>query len=224
MVALATALPLNSVIAVMGQQLSDGGSRFDLSPQEIAPDPLAQGPLAQDPLANYTKSTFVQYLNSMFRLSGGIYKPVDVTLTEVTDMQPANTPTEPGKECFTLLFRGESIALPQGTYTVDHAALGRFALFLVPAGADANGAQGYLATINRLPYYYPVGPRAGKRSGSMRAETIPAPPRTSPNQPRNPPGTVAPVPVAPAPNGKPSKQRVPRKLRGDYFSETDFDQ
>jgi hypothetical protein len=40
--------------------------------------------------------------------------------------------------------------LLQDTYEVRHSALGTFALFLVPSGADARGAQGYVATINRL--------------------------------------------------------------------------
>lgn len=206
MVALATALPLNSVVA---QQFSDGGNRIDMNP----------GELAQDPLANYTRSTFVQYLNSIFRLSGGIYQPVDVTLTEVTDMMPANTTQAAGRECFSLLFRGEAVALPQGTYTVEHASLGRFALFLVPAGADARGVQGYLATINRLSYESSTtpAPPATKRSGSMKTEKT-EPIKTTPAQPSNPAGIVPSAPAA-----KPTKPKVPKKIRnnGDYLPETD---
>lgn len=197
---LAAAVPLNSAITVMGQQFSDGGSQVDLNPQE----------LAQDPLANYTKSTFLQYLNSIFRLSGGIYKPVDVTLTDVTDMVPAKTTPEPGRECFALLFRGESIALPQGTYTVDHAALGRFALFLVPVGEDDNGAQGYLATINRLPYrsFIIISPPGSKRSRVMTPSATPLTPKTKVNQP-------GPAPtVTPAPSKQPPKKTLPKKNRG----------
>ena len=205
LVALAAAVPLNSAIAVMGQQFSDGGSQFDLSPQEVAADPLA----------NYTKATFQQYLNSIFRFSGGIYKPVDVTLTDVADMLPAKAPVEPGKECFTLLFRGESIALPQGTYTVDHTALGRFALFLVPVGSDNNGVQGYLATINRLPYRSSISPPGSKRSGVM---TPPAAPKTRVNQ-------LGPAPtVKPAPTTQPPKKKLPKKNRGEYELEGLLDQ
>jgi len=207
LVALATALPLNSVVA---QQLSDGGNLIDLNPAE----------LAQDPLANYTKSTFVQYLNSIFRLSGGIYQPVDVTLTEVTDMMPANTPQAPGRECFSLLFRGEAVALPQGTYTVEHASLGRFALFLVPAGTDARGVQGYLATINRLSYESSTtpAPPATKRTGSMKTEKTIDPVKTTPAQPTNPASSAPSAPAA-----KPTKPKVPKKIRnnGDYLPETD---
>lgn len=214
LVALATALPLNSVV---GQQFSDGGNRVDFNPAE----------LAQDPLANYTKSTFVQYLNSVFRLSGGIYQPVDVTLTEVTDMMPANTTQAAGRECFSLLFRGEAIALPQGTYTVEHASLGRFALFLVPVGADARGVQGYLATINRLSYESSTtsAPSGTKRSGSMKTEKT-DPVKTTPTQPSQPTSSPATNPagtVPSAPAAKPTKPKVPKKIRnnGDYLPETD---
>ena len=97
-----------------------------------------------DPLANYTKATFVSYLNSIFQLQTGSGS-VAVTLLQVEDMEAP----EDG-ECFSLLFRGGSQALPQNTYTMEHSALGTFKLFLVPTGADSNGAQGYLATINRV--------------------------------------------------------------------------
>lgn len=102
-------------------------------------------PLAQtDPLIHYSKSSFSSYLNSIFQIqtAAGV---VAVTLGKVDDM-----PAPQGGECFSLLFRGGSQALKQNTYVVVHPALGTFQLFLVPAGVDQNGAQGYLATINRL--------------------------------------------------------------------------
>jgi hypothetical protein len=40
--------------------------------------------------------------------------------------------------------------LPQDTYIVECGALGSFALFLVPGGADENGKQSYVANVNRL--------------------------------------------------------------------------
>jgi hypothetical protein len=98
-----------------------------------------------DPLANYTKSTFVSYLNSVFQIQTGSGN-VAVTLTSVDD-RPAPT----GGECFSLLFVGGSTPRNQNTYVVSHPALGTFNLFLVPAGADENGAQKSVATINRLP-------------------------------------------------------------------------
>ena len=98
-----------------------------------------------DPLANYTKSSFVSYLNSVFQIQTASGN-VAVTLTSVDDMPAPN-----GGECFSLLFVGGSQARPQNTYVVTHPALGTFNLFLVPAGSDENGAQKSVATINRLP-------------------------------------------------------------------------
>ena len=97
-----------------------------------------------DPLAYYSKATFVSYVNSTFQIQAAS-GAVDATLVSVSDM-PAPT----GGECFALLFVGGSTALQQNTYSVVHSALGTFQLFLVPAGADSNGAQQCRATINRL--------------------------------------------------------------------------
>jgi len=97
-----------------------------------------------DPLGNYSKASFTSYLNSVFQLQTSIGL-VAVTLARVDDM-----PAPKGGECFALSFRGGSRALPQNTYMITHPSLGTFALLLVPSGSDQNGAQGYLATINRL--------------------------------------------------------------------------
>jgi len=99
-----------------------------------------------DALSNYSKATFESYLQSIFQLhaTSGI---VEVTLVEVGDL-----PGSSGGECFSLQFRGGSQPLKQGSYQLDHAALGSFTLLLVPSGSDSNGAQGYVATINRLSY------------------------------------------------------------------------
>jgi len=101
-------------------------------------------PIQTDPLGNYSKSAFVSYLNSIFQVQtvSGI---VEVSLAKVDDMLSSK-----GGECFSLLFRGGRQALTQDTYVVVHPALGTFRLFLVPGGSDQNGAQEYLATINRL--------------------------------------------------------------------------
>jgi hypothetical protein len=135
-----------------------------------------------DPLANYTKATFISYLNSVFQLHT-VSGVVAVTLLRVDDMAPAK-----GGECFSLLFRGGSRALGQDTYTIDHAALGTFKLLLVPAGTDDNGAQGYLATINRLTYVEAQAPAPGGKPAKrtwMENSTKPtnaSPPPTSPAQ------------------------------------------
>jgi hypothetical protein len=112
-----------------------------------------------DPLSYYTQATFNQYLNSVFRLHGAVN--VDVTLANVVDTLPLKVSRNGGRESFVLHFRGGAAQLPQGTYPVEHAALGTFKLFLVPAVPDDNGAQGYTATINRLAH-------TGKLQGPSR--------------------------------------------------------
>jgi hypothetical protein len=99
---------------------------------------------SDDPLANYSKATFLSYVESVFEIQTQ-YGALEVTLVSVRDM-PAAT----GGECFSLLFRGGGTELKQNTYEVQHAALGTFQLFLVPGGADQTGTQQYVATINRL--------------------------------------------------------------------------
>ena len=165
-------------------------------------------PAQSDPLGNYSKATFTSYLNSIFQLQtvSGI---VAVTLTQVDDM-----PAPKGGECFSLLFRGGSRALLQDTYTITHPSLGTFALLLVPSGSDQNGAQGYVATINRLS----PADLANMAAPSRASRTMPS--VTSPNTP-SPPTTTSPsvvtptvtpvapvvVPVTPAPARKPRKHR-----------------
>ena len=141
-----------------------------------------------DPLSTYTKATFRSYLKSIFELHT-VYGIVAVTLLEVRDM-----PSAPGGECFSLLFRGGSRPLRQETYVLVHPSLGTFSLLLVPAGSDRNGAQGYLATINRLSYSDLLNNPAPKGSGSKRKTATPtgsspaSPPETPPETaPGNPP-------------------------------------
>jgi hypothetical protein len=113
---------------------------------------LAQGQIApiSDPLSNYTQATFEQYVNSIFTLRR--FVTVEVVLEKVEDTLSPKVSRAGGRESFTLHFRGGGTALRQDTYVLDHPALGTFSLFLVPSGADENGAQGYVAVINRLAY------------------------------------------------------------------------
>ena len=192
--ALFAAVPLKNVL---GQRWTDQSDNPGAGSQD-----------QNDPLANYTKATFISYLNSVFQLHtiSGI---VAVTLLKVDDMAPPK-----GGECFSLLFRGGSRAHGQDTYTIDHAALGTFKLLLVPTGTDSNGAQGYLATINRLTYVEALVPapkgKPAKRTW-MENSTTPtnaSPPPTSPAQAPSP-GTVTPKerPKPPRKNKKPSLKR-----------------
>ena len=138
-----------------------------------------------DQLANYTKATFISYLNSVFALHT-VTGIVGITLLRVDDM-----PSAKGGECFSLLFRGGSRTLRQDSYTLVHPSLGTFQLLLVPVGTDDNGAQGYLATINRLSYVdalanpAPTRSSTTQRSGSTTRTATPLPANGPPAQPTN---------------------------------------
>ena len=166
------------------------GQRIHTSPDE-SPVDQAQ---TNDPLSNYTKATFASYINSVFVFRVvGVRKDIEVTLMQVSDMIAA-----PGGECFSLLFRGGGPALRQNTYTVEHPALGTFKLFLVPVGTDDSGAQGYLATINRLSYKAAMTPPpSGKPSGKAKP--------AAPAQPQNNPQRT----TTPADSPKPIKKKQP---------------
>ena len=158
---------------------------------------LVQGAIqSNDPLANYTQATFTQYINSIFRLHG--FRTVEVTLEKVEDTLPANVSRDGGRESFVLHFRGGSVELPQNTYTVEHAALGTFQLFLVPNGVDQNGAQSYVATINRLAY--------ATKTKTPKAMPRKAVPSSAPKTESSAPTKVTPDSKTPGAGEKPKPQ------------------
>src|SRR3989442_3111007 len=163
------------------------GQRIRKSPDDNPVDEAAQ---INNALSNYTKATFVSYINSVFLFRAvGVRRDIEVTLMQVSDMTAA-----PGGECFSLLFRGGGESeLRQNTYTVEHPALGTFKLFLVPVGTDDNGAQGYLATINRLSHKDAMTPPpTGKPSGKSRP-TAPTQPQNKPQRTTNPADSPKPI-------------------------------
>src|SRR5256885_17034478 len=85
--------------------------------QEVSGGSMTQA----DPLSFYTQSTFLQYVNSVFRLHG--FTIVDVTLEKVEDTLPATTSRAGGRESFILHFRGGNRGLAQNTFTLQHPAL-----------------------------------------------------------------------------------------------------
>src|SRR5258706_8648256 len=188
LVALSAVIPLN--VAGQAQKGRDG-------------NPIDQNKdVAADPLSMYTRSTFSSYLNSIFRLYTG-YSAIDVALVEVKDLAPGAKTAETGAECFSLLFRGGSVALKQNTYKIEHPSLGAFPLFLTPGTADDNGAQSFVAIINRLPYSEAQRPAPTRLS---KGHVI-----VAPQQP------VTPAPVrtnTPAPTTTPPKKTKPSKRNG----------
>ena len=149
--AVAAGMSLKPGLTVLGQNL---------------PGKLSPG--STDPLANYTQATFTQYVGSIFTLSSRVR--IELTLTKVVDSLPRKVLRTGGRESFELHFRGGAAALPQDTYVMEHPALGTFMMFLVPSGTDDNGAQGYIAVINRLSFAAkPLTPGIPRKSERNRA-------------------------------------------------------
>lgn len=105
---------------------------------------------------------FLPYMYTDFSF-GGIGVPEAVLrLDRMEDTRPAGiSPKVRGKECFMLTFKGSRrTPLVQGTYEIEHFALGSFQLFITvgrvtPADRDIS----YYAVINR---YIPANVTAGE--------------------------------------------------------------
>jgi hypothetical protein len=158
-IALAAAIPLSITGVASGQ---DRSGRINAPTGDF---PLPQESY-QDPVIYFRKSTFSPYLNTTFQIhrnaapsaqlrrnaTPGIAMPgIAVTLINVADAGSTDgrrSDGEAGKECFSLIFRASGKqALKQNIYIIEHGALGKFALFLTPAGTDTRGRY-YEAVIN----------------------------------------------------------------------------
>lgn len=99
-------------------------------------------PSRENPLDYYNKSTFEPYTNSFFQILIGGRLAAEMKLERVDELGYA------GGENFSLVFQPSSGArLPQHTYEIEHAALGKFQLFLVPVNKEID--LRYEAIIDR---------------------------------------------------------------------------
>jgi hypothetical protein len=90
-------------------------------------------------------ATYVPLVGSSFRIHRSQASALSVELVSAKAL-----PSDVG-ESFSLIFRGHGNAkLQQETYTLEHARLGRFPLFLVPVGPARRG-QDFQAIVNRIP-------------------------------------------------------------------------
>jgi hypothetical protein len=89
--------------------------------------------------ARPTAEDFRQHLGTSFGVCVQTPRPLELELAEVRDYTPqANEPG--GMERFSLFFYGPGdIMLKQGTFTLEHPALGEVILFMVPVGRDPRG-------------------------------------------------------------------------------------
>jgi hypothetical protein len=78
---------------------------------------------------------FTPYLGSTFEIYSGVGGPIDVELVRAKEREHAGARRAGPRKPFRLLFEGPGGSrLTQGTYRIEHAQLGTFALFLVPIG------------------------------------------------------------------------------------------
>jgi hypothetical protein len=122
------------------------GSRRPQTPPAITASSADQA----DILSYYNQSTFAPYVNTEFRVRVDELKVRKITLVEVKGYAGASRPETAGEECFSLFFTApSSSSFKQNTYEVEHAALGKFSLFLVPVGMRSGGKQYFEAAFNR---------------------------------------------------------------------------
>lgn len=142
-IALAAGVPLKAAITSTRTQ-PEASAQANTDRGVAAPGASA----AAAPLPFYAKATFTAQLNSSFLIHSKGSKTVEATLVQVKSMGPSPDKQAAGRECFALVFNG-GVKLPQDVYSLEHAALGKFSLLLVPNGKDKKGWY-YEALINRL--------------------------------------------------------------------------
>ena len=106
--------------------------------------------VGRDALSRLGIDSFLPYVNTdfTFRLPRGTAL---LRLTDLSDSRPVDSPTRKLKqENFVLTFASRGrVTLQQGTYHVEHFALGSFDLFITQ-GAVTSSQRSYTAVINRV--------------------------------------------------------------------------
>lgn len=143
----------NGVIAAaaVGSSLTVSKNVFGQKNGDFANAVQTSESLPFDLLAQRNKETFSQFLGTSFFISGQARR-ASFTLSEVRDLQnykDASYAPSGTRESFRLLFQGSRDALPEGTYSFAHDALGSFDLFISPAGMS-KGINFYQAHFNRV--------------------------------------------------------------------------
>ena len=100
----------------------------------------------------FTENTFRPYIDGTFTIQDDLGTPFEMTLISVSDLRTEAQKRAGGGESFALTFTADAgddvqkYALRQRIYHVEHGALGKFELFLVPSEKD--GKVFYEAVIN----------------------------------------------------------------------------
>src|SRR5215213_561167 len=95
--------------------------------------------------ASLTHEAFSQQANTKFQVQVDENTPVELELTEVSELK-----LYPHQEEFSIIFRGPlTTFLGQGVHIFSHDQIGQFELFIVPIRQDEQGFY-YEAIFNRL--------------------------------------------------------------------------
>lgn len=153
---------------------------LQLAPVLAAAGVIPKRLLADSPSASFaelSQASFGGCVNTAFEAVDAGAKSIWVTLTSVEDQTaqvaesnrsawsalPRRASGEPPRlDAFALHYYGPPGSLAQGTYTMNHATLGSFAMFLVPQGYSS-----YIAIVNRLIGPLPEAPRRVRSKASM---------------------------------------------------------
>lgn len=92
-------------------------------------------------LETLTPGSFEEHVGSRFRLSLEGQEPLELELGEISRYEE-NPDFLARKQPFSLIFFGPPRPiLPQAIYPLEHPALGRLEVFLVPIGPDPRGKK-----------------------------------------------------------------------------------
>lgn len=132
-----------------GSDTALGQSSPDQTNNSTTPPPAGN---QQAPGFEYKAATFEPHLGSTFRVRAGV-KVSTLTLVNIKTTDPKGQEGKPSPkgENFSLLFRADSeLSSVQTIYDLEHAALGKFSLF-VSRFMNENDKDGiyYEAVINR---------------------------------------------------------------------------
>jgi hypothetical protein len=105
-----------------------------------------------DGFARLSSGSFLPYINTDFTfLNGGNEIPLKlVDLTDTAPFSKTGRVRAKGQEAFILTFTGPAkLPLTQGTYRVNHFAIGDFEIFITE-GATKGRSRIYFAVVNRI--------------------------------------------------------------------------
>jgi len=112
--------------------------------------PARRRPDSPVSLENLRCATFVPLVNSRFKWNTGGASPHDLVLADIQEQPVTSTSDGASLETFSLLFWNPSAEkVRQGTYQLQHPAIGEFSLFIVPVARVPRG-QYYEAVFNRI--------------------------------------------------------------------------